>query len=189
MMENIKIGLLGLITVISGYSVYQVSTVKGEMETLKEEMTAKMTMFNSSMNNNSGASSSVTQPNTSSQVKNNNLPSTEIKPQGPTTAIKFGEEIHDFGTVAVESENLYAFTFTNTGSEPLTISNAKGSCGCTVPQWPKEPILPGQTGTIDVKFTPNAGQAGQPVEKVVTVTANTSPANTMVRIKADVIAK
>jgi len=71
----------------------------------------------------------------------------------------------------------------------LKITNAKGSCGCTVPQWPKEPILPGQTGTIDVKFTPNAGQAGQPIEKIVTVTANTSPANTMVRIKANVIAK
>jgi hypothetical protein len=187
MMENIKIGLLGLITVISGYSVYQVSTVKGEMETLKEEMSAKMTMFNASVNsgvsNNSNVSTSVTQPQT------NNLPSTEIKTQGPTTAIKFGEEIHDFGTVEVESENLYAFTFTNTGSEPLKITNAKGSCGCTVPKWPQESILPGQTGTIDVKFTPNAGQAGQPVEKVVTVTANTSPENTMVRIKANVIAK
>mgnify|MGYP000082297899 FL=1 len=188
MMENIKIGLLGLITVLSGYSVYQVSTVKGEMETLKEEMSAKMTMFNaaSSNANQQNATSVNTNPTTN---PNTNLPSTEVKNVGPTTSIKFGEEVHDFGTVEVESENLYAFTFTNTGSEPLKITNAKGSCGCTVPQWPKEPILPGQTGTIDVKFTPNAGQAGQPIEKIVTVTANTSPANTMVRIKANVIAK
>lgn len=186
MMDNIKIGLLGLITVISGYSVYQVSTVKAEMETLKEEMSAKMTMLKVS----SSSTSPAATPNQNTPPNNtNNLPSTEIKSQGPTTSIKFDEEIHDFGTVEVESENLYAFTFTNTGSEPLTISNAKGSCGCTVPQWPKEPILPGQSGKIDIKFTPNAGQAGKPQEKVVTITANTSPVNTMVRIKADVIAK
>lgn len=188
MMENLKIGLLGLITVISGYSVYQVSTVKAEMETLKEEMSAKMTLFNASVNNggansSSNASSSITSP------QSNNLPTTEIKTNVPTTSIKFGEEVHDFGTVEVESENLYSFTFTNTGAEPLKITNAKGSCGCTVPNWPKEAIMPGQSGTIDVKFTPNAAQAGQPIEKVVTVTANTSPENTMVRIKANVVAK
>jgi len=104
MMENIKIGLLGLITVLSGYSVYQVSTVKGEMETLKEEMSAKMTMFNaaSSNANQQNATSVNTNPTTN---PNTNLPSTEVKNVGPTTSIKFVEEVHDFGTVEVESEN------------------------------------------------------------------------------------
>ena len=189
MIENIKIGLLGLALVVSSYSVYQVSVVKGEMDTLKDEFAAKVTSMNTLLAQQTNAANPTSNNNPVNQTNTNNLPTTEVVTSGPKTKIQFAEEIHDFGTVEVETENLYAFTFTNTGSEPLSITNAKGSCGCTVPNWPKDPILPGQTGTIDVKFTPNAGQAGQPIEKVVTVTANTSPENTMVRIKANVVAK
>lgn len=186
-MDKVKLGLLGLVLVISAYSVYQISSLKGEINTLRNDLTTNINSIkNINMNatpNNAGINSNTPPTNT------NPLPVNETKPKGPTTAIKFAEELHNFGTVEVESENLYSFEFTNTGAEPLEISNAKGSCGCTVPNWPKEPILPGQTATIDVKFTPNVGQAGQEVEKVVTVTANTVPENTMVRIKANVIAK
>jgi hypothetical protein len=187
MLENIKIGLLGVVLVVSSYGVYQISTLKDDMQTLKDEMSAKMTAM--SAYNVNTVSASGTQNNQTNIPAQDILPSTEVVSSGPKTSIKFDEEVHSFGTVEVDSENLYAFTFTNTGNEPLKITNAKGSCGCTVPNWPTEPILPGQTGKIDVKFTPNAGQAGQPIEKVVTVTANTSPENTMVRIKADVVAK
>lgn len=184
-MDKVKLGLLGAILVISAYGVYQVSSLKSEVSMLKEDMIANVNSIKSMQ---SAAQGSTISTNiTNNDV--NALPENNSKPVGPTTSIKFAEEIHHFGTVEVESENLYAFKFTNTGSEPLIISSAKGSCGCTVPNWPSEPILPGQTGVIDVKFTPNTGQAGQAVEKVVTVTANTNPENTMVRIQADVIAK
>ena len=102
----------------------------------------------------------------------------------PKTAIKFTTDLHEFGNVEVNSENKYSFTFKNSGNEPLKISNAKGSCGCTVPNWPKEPILPGESGKIDVVFRPSKGQAGSKQTKTVTVSANTSPENTILKITA-----
>jgi hypothetical protein len=193
MLDKVKLGLLGLILVISALGVYQISTLKSEIETLKTDLNTnisslKTAQANNAANNNAGTNNKIS-TNVNTNTNTNPLPVTDTKPKKLPTSISFAEELHHFGTVEVESENLYAFEFTNTGSEPLEISNAKGSCGCTVPNWPKEPIMPGQTATIDVKFTPNAGQAGQEVEKVVTVTANTVPENTMVRIKANVVAK
>ena len=102
----------------------------------------------------------------------------------PKTAIKFVNDLHEFGKVDVNSENKYSFTFKNSGNEPLKISNAKGSCGCTVPNWPKEPILPGESGEIEVVFRPSKGQAGSKQTKTVTVSANTSPENTILKITA-----
>lgn len=102
----------------------------------------------------------------------------------PKTQMKFKNDKHEFGNVEVNSENKYSFAFTNSGTEPLKISNAKGSCGCTVPNWPKEPILPGQSGNIDVVFRPSKGQAGTKQTKTVTVSANTSPENTILKITA-----
>jgi len=101
------------------------------------------------------------------------------------TQITFDNMVHDFGVVPPESVNSYQFTFTNTGSEPLIIENAKGSCGCTVPNAPKEPILPGKTGVIDVEFKPKKSQTGNQT-KTVTVTANTDPVETILTIRADV---
>ncbi len=191
MLDKVKLGLIGLVLVISAYSVYQISVLNDEVSKLRADMTTNLSSLKTTQTNvqNSQPVDNSNVISTQMNNKTNPLPNNNTKPKGPTTAIKFAEEVHHFGKVEVESENLYSFEFTNTGAEPLEISNAKGSCGCTVPQWPKEPIMPGQTATIDVKFTPNAGQAGQEVEKVVTVTANTVPENTMVRIKADVVAK
>ncbi|MFP5471604.1 MAG: DUF1573 domain-containing protein, partial [Bacteroidia bacterium] len=64
----------------------------------------------------------------------------EVKTSG--AQISFDKEIHDYGTVDQGGNGECAFTFTNTGNEPLIITKAKGSCGCTVPEWPKEPIAP-----------------------------------------------
>ena len=88
--------------------------------------------------------------------------------------------IHSSGSFPVTC----SFEFTNTGDEPLIISNAKGSCGCTVPEWPKEPIAPGETGEIAVEYKP-AGQSGVQT-KYVTITANTSPATTQLTITGDI---
>lgn len=68
------------------------------------------------------------------------------------TSISFEQERFNFGTIKEGEKVSYAFKFKNTGNRPLIISNAKGSCGCTVPQWPKEPIAPGGSGEIKVEF-------------------------------------
>lgn len=103
---------------------------------------------------------------------------------GPTTEMTFTAPSHDFGNIKQDSENRHIFTFTNTGSEPLVIENAKGSCGCTVPQYPKEPIAPGETGEIEVVYKP--GKQLNKQSKTVTITANTEPRTTTLSISATV---
>lgn len=95
--------------------------------------------------------------------------------------IKFNEETHDYGTVKYGGNGVYEFKLTNTGSAPLIISDAKGSCGCTVPQWSKEPIAPGASSVITVKYdTKRAGS----FEKTVTVMSNaTNSPTTILHIK------
>ncbi|HEX4886929.1 MAG TPA: DUF1573 domain-containing protein [Luteibaculaceae bacterium] len=102
----------------------------------------------------------------------------------PKTKIAFKETEHDFGKISQDSENKKVFSFTNTGTEPLVIQNAVGSCGCTVPTYSKEPIAPGKTGTIEVVYKPGSQKGAQ--TKTVTVTANTEPVTTVLYIKADV---
>ncbi|MBL4657740.1 MAG: DUF1573 domain-containing protein [Flavobacteriales bacterium] len=107
------------------------------------------------------------------------------QPTGPQTNILFAKDAHDFGNIEQNStDNKHTFTFTNTGTNPLIISNAKGSCGCTVPVWPKEPIPPGGTGTIEVEYKPGSQKGTQ--KKTVTVTANTTPPDTRLSISAEV---
>ncbi len=113
---------------------------------------------------------------------NSNTIAQEAKVGG--AEISFDKETHDYGVMKQHGNGECVFVFTNTGTEPLIISNAKGSCGCTVPDWPKEPIMPGKKGVIDVIYKPNKSQAGSPQQKTVTVTANTNPANTILNIKA-----
>ncbi len=105
-------------------------------------------------------------------------------PVGPTTTVKFDENEYDYGTIDQGEKARHTYKFTNTGNEPLIISNAKGSCGCTVPSWPKEPIPPGGTGQIDVEFD-SKGKKGKQ-SKRVTITANTEPAQTFLTIKGEV---
>jgi len=82
-----------------------------------------------------------------------------------------GGETHDFGEVAEGPAAEYSFEFKNVGKEPLIIQNASASCGCTTPDWPKEPILPGKTGKIKVSFN-TSGRGGQPFDKTVFITSN-----------------
>ena len=112
------------------------------------------------------------------------LKTASTKPKGPLTNIEFIESTVDFGNILQDSENTKVFKFTNTGSEPLIIENAKGACGCTVPQYPKEPIAPGETGEIKVVYKP--GKQLNKQNKTVTITANTEPNATILTIMADV---
>ncbi|MCX6191236.1 MAG: DUF1573 domain-containing protein [Flavobacteriia bacterium] len=83
--------------------------------------------------------------------------------------IEFSKDTHDYGSIKYDADPYCTFEFKNTGNEPLIISNAKGSCGCTVPEWSKEPIAPGASGSIRVKYdTKRPG----PINKAVTVFTN-----------------
>lgn len=86
--------------------------------------------------------------------------------------ILFNELEHDFGTVTKEYKLKHVFYFINSGDAPLVISNAKGSCGCTIPFFPAEPIAPGQQGKIDVEIDPTNKTAGKVFEVSVRVESN-----------------
>ncbi|HEX8562938.1 MAG TPA: DUF1573 domain-containing protein [Flavobacterium sp.] len=95
-------------------------------------------------------------------------------------------EVIDYGTIAKNADGKREFVFTNNGNKPLIITNAQGSCGCTVPTWPKEPIAPGAKGVIGVKYaTDRVG----PFTKTVTLTTNAAGQPTKVlTIKGNVLA-
>jgi len=109
-------------------------------------------------------------------------------PVGPVTSMTFAETEYDFGTVTEGEKVKHVYKFTNSGSEPLIISNAKATCGCTVPEWPREPVAPGDSGELTVVFdTKNKGKVGGQLQtKRVTITANTDPVNSYVNIKGKV---
>ena len=98
----------------------------------------------------------------------------------------FVTETIDYGTVAHNSDGKREFIFTNNGNKPLIITNAQGSCGCTVPTYPKEPIAPGAKGVIGVKYDTSRG--GQPFTKTVTLTTNATVPNKTLTIKGNVLA-
>jgi hypothetical protein len=110
-------------------------------------------------------------------------------PQGSSTTIAFDNDVADFGTIQDGEKVKHTFTFTNTGDEPLVIANARGSCGCTVPDWERNPVLPGQTGTLTVEYdSTNKGAVGGKIDtKFVTVTANTVPATHRLTVRANVV--
>jgi len=111
----------------------------------------------------------------------------EEKPEGPLPAMEFQTMEHDFGTITEGQVVEYTYAFKNSGAAPLIIQGAQGSCGCTVPDWTKEPIPAGGTGFVKAKFDSNGKPNIQ--NKTVTVTANTWPKQTVLRFKAMVTPK
>lgn len=111
----------------------------------------------------------------------------EAKPEGPLPSFSFEKTSHDFGTINEGDVVEHVFKFKNTGDAPLIIQNATGSCGCTVPTYSKEPIAPGETGEITAKFNSQGRRNLQ--NKSVTVTANTWPKQTSLKIRAMVTPK
>lgn len=99
--------------------------------------------------------------------------------------LSLDKEVHDYGKIKKGADGSCYFTITNTGSEPLTITNAQGSCGCTVPSWPKEPIIPGESAKMKVTYATN--RVG-PINKSVTITSNSVDGKVkMVKIKGEVL--
>ena len=99
--------------------------------------------------------------------------------------IEFEKVIHDYGNVPYNGNGECEFRFTNTGTEPLIVQKPKSSCGCTIPSWPNEPILPGESDVIKVTYKTNRVGA---INKTVTVTSNAVKNSTVVlRIKGTVL--
>jgi hypothetical protein len=128
--------------------------------------------------------STSTEGNVSANTQSNNAMETQVNTNGALPVFSFNEENHDFGSIEEGVIAKYDFEFTNTGDAPLIITNASGSCGCTVPSWPREPIAPGETGKIHVEFNSNGRTGNQ--TKTVTLSSNTVPNKKVLRISAQV---
>ena len=98
--------------------------------------------------------------------------------------IEFKAETIDYGTIEKGSNGVRVFEFTNTGNEPLVISKVSSSCGCTIPKKPEDPILPGKTGQIEVKYDTNRVN---PIRKTITVQSNAETPTVALKIKGEVI--
>ena len=171
MKENLKISLLILIALMCGYNFYinmQDSFSENDTKSKSSGLIADKSFQNKNLNHSNN-------PLTPS----NEEPKTKL----PTTIMSFNEMSYDFGTIKQNTtNNLHVFKFQNKGSNPLVIENAKGSCGCTVPDYPKEPIMPNQWGEIKVDYKPGKQEGSQ--NKTVTITANTDNPTTILKISA-----
>lgn len=174
MNDNLKTGLLILVTVLTAVNTFLL--ISGGNKN-KETIVNDPLVSGASISPNS----TLTPPTADPHADHANEPPV---PSGPPTNVQFAAMTHDFGKVKQDTKNKHVFKFTNTGSNPLIINNATGSCGCTVPKYPKEPIPPGGTGEIEVEYSPGKQQGMQ--NKTVTVTANTEPAQTTLTITANV---
>lgn len=110
----------------------------------------------------------------------------EAELKATLTTLEVEPSEHDFGVIPKEKPVSKTFMIKNTGDNPLTINDAKASCGCTVPKKPEEPILPGETGELEVTFTSKPNQAGQQINKTVTITANIPNSTHKLTIKGKV---
>ncbi len=106
----------------------------------------------------------------------------EENPNAPE--IKFEKLVHDYGQILRNGNGTTEFKFTNTGKEPLILSRPRSSCGCTVPTWPKKPILPGKEEVISVTYA--TGRVGA-FNKTVTIMSNAKNPIVVLRIKGEVV--
>lgn len=107
-----------------------------------------------------------------------------LSAQEKTAKIEFKTIEIDYGTIEKGADGVRTFEFTNSGDAPLIISNVKSSCGCTVPSWPKTPIMPGDSGEIKVKYDTNRVN---PIRKTITVTSNADTPTVALKIKGEVV--
>lgn len=110
--------------------------------------------------------------------------STETIAPDKLTAITFEKSTYDFGVITQGEKVHYDFKFKNTGKNPLIITTAQATCGCTIPEYPKDPIKPGEEGIIKVVFN-SEGKMGKQ-DKIVTITANTNPVKTEINLVGEV---
>ncbi len=158
------------VAVLGLFLLASCNNVSSEEKAIREKAKAKL------------ENPSVTNGPDKDRINKNN--DNKIEVQGPSTKIQFKESKYNFGTVDEGKKVKHVYKFTNVGTEPLVIQNAKASCGCTVPTYAKDPIQPGETGEIDVVFD-SKGRPGK-VSKTVTITANTEPVKTVLFLTGEV---
>ncbi len=181
-LEFAKVGLLALIALFMGINTFSGGGSSSDDED-PDAFSTENKFANPSDGHNHGGGNNPfgnqdnVQLSPEEQAKLANQP-----PPGPTTTMQFAEMSHDFGEINQDTENKHNFKFTNTGTEPLIITSATGSCGCTVPEYPKEPIPPGGSSEIKVVYSPGKQENQQ--HKEVTLVANTDPSSTVLKISA-----
>lgn len=109
--------------------------------------------------------------------------STKVE-SGTQPQITFTEMEHDYGEVKKGGNGVCEFVYKNTGKAPLMLTNVRSSCGCTIPSWSREPLMPGKTAIIKVKY--NTNNVG-PINKTITVESNASNPRTILKIKGKVV--
>ena len=118
-------------------------------------------------------------------IDNPNVVREDAAPNPNAPVMTFAEQSFDFKDIAADTKVRHTFLFTNTGKSPLLIEDATASCGCTTPNWTKEPVAPGATGKMEVQFD-SRGKHGL-INKTVSVRANTQPSITTITIKGNVL--
>lgn len=190
--DQIQIGMLGVIIVLM---ILQMSGIVGGSDDLaasaKNDLTGNTTAITGQNPVTPGATAQPFNP-AATQQQPISTPASQpqtptVDPNQPKTNMSFDKTNYDFGTVNEGEVVKHTFKFRNTGKEPLIISNAQGSCGCTVPKWPREPIAPGASSEITVEF--NSDKKTGKRDQQVTITANTNPPTTIVRLTGDVTPK
>ena len=112
------------------------------------------------------------------------LLSFSVKAQDKVAKIEFKTDVIDYGTIEKGADGVRVFEFTNTGNAPLIISKVTSSCGCTIPKKPDQPILPGETSQIEVKYDTNRVM---PIRKTITVISNADTPTVALKIKGNVV--
>jgi hypothetical protein len=158
----------------------------------KEEALSKIDPKSQDVQMNVPAESMISNPSAVESTNSLKKQPQETPPPPPPAdgkypAMSFAKKEHNFGVINEGDKVETIFTFTNSGEADLIISNASGSCGCTVPEFPKEPIKPGKSGKMKVTFDSN-GKPGKQ-QKTITITANTETNREVLTINAEVTPK
>ena len=173
MSNGLKVGILVVVAGALGFLGYsQFKKGSNDIETRPAETTALSTDASATASN-----QNAVQNGELANTENGKLSETRAK-----TVMTLDKKEHDFGTIKQGDQVECAFKVTNTGNQPLILEEAHGSCGCTVPDYPKDPIPAGESRDIKVKFN-STGKKGKQ-SKTVTITANTEPIQTIVTIHA-----
>jgi hypothetical protein len=183
MSNKVNIALFAVLFLLVGFLTYQFFQLQKNVDDLAIKLTESVNIT-PAVNNTSAAETSPFDKANVDPMANQFPPNSASL---PLTEIKFDRMVHDFGKINEGDKVNTVFKFKNSGKNPLIISNATGSCGCTVPNWPKAAIEPGSWGEIAVEFDSNRKSGEQ--SKTVTVKANTTPPSMELTIKSTVIPK
>ncbi|GCD77977.1 hypothetical protein JCM31826_14590 [Thermaurantimonas aggregans] len=132
-------------------------------------------------------STAISCDSASSKIKKSGTVTTDVVTADDQPVFQFESEEHDFGIIEEGTVVTHEFVFTNAGKAPLVITSAQGSCGCTVPEYPRDPVMPGKKGVIKVSFD-SSNRAGRQ-DKTVTLIANTVPNTKILKITSEVVSK